>query len=278
MLFISRVWGRPWLACHLSPARKFPNIARTNQNSFQNCGNWIPFLENLSVLFFDGPRVIKGGSWLNWCKVRPRPCQSERIVPIWGVVRKSKCQPGRKSGVSERRNPFLGFEQIRGAAPNTKVGAGGGEIGGNVGERGLLWRSCWFVQDPLFCKLARCPLVRPSLFLCALRLKLWSSKFSMGRNSHFASLELFSWCRDEQSIQRASKSILKIWRKKRFCKKRFRKKVYQRAEGDDPDLRVACIRNHCPGNSNIRAITTTIIIIPTTITIIITIIIIMVSI
>ena len=93
MLFISRVWGRPWLACHLSPARKFPNIARTNQNSFQNCGNWIPFLENLSVLFFDGPRVIKGGSWLNWCKVRPGPCQSERIVPIWGVVRKSKCQP-----------------------------------------------------------------------------------------------------------------------------------------------------------------------------------------
>ena len=278
MLFISRVWGRPWLACHLSPARKFPNIARTNQNSFQNCGNWIPFLENLSVLFFDGPRVIKGRSWLNWCKVRPRPCQSERIVPIWGVVRKSKCQPGRKSGVSERRNPFLGFEQIRGAAPNTKVGAGGGEIGGNVGERGLLWRSCWFVQDPLFCKLAQCPLVRPSLFLCALRLKLWSSKFSMGRNSHFASLELFSWCRDEQSIQRASKSILKIWRKKRFCKKRFRKKVYQRAEGDDPDLRVACIRNHCPGNSNIRAITTTIIISSTTIIIAITIIIIMVSI
>ena len=25
--------------------------------------------------------------------------------------------------MSERRNPFLGFEQIRGAAPNTKVGA-----------------------------------------------------------------------------------------------------------------------------------------------------------
>ena len=51
--------------------------------------------------------------------------------------------------MSERRNPFLGFEQIRGAAPNTKVGAGGGEIGGNVGERGLLWRSCWFVQSPV---------------------------------------------------------------------------------------------------------------------------------
>ena len=105
-------WTSPWLTCQLSRARKYPNIAPTNPNLFQRNWNWITFLENLHAPFSAGLRVIKGRSRLKWGKVKLWSCKSERIVPIWGVVRKSKCQLGRKSGVSERRNPFLGFEQI----------------------------------------------------------------------------------------------------------------------------------------------------------------------
>ena len=106
-VFISRVWRSPMVSLSSSLTKEIPKIFRQQiPNCFKE-GNSIPFLENRP--FSAGLCVIKGRSQLKWGKVKLRSCKSERIVPIWGVVRKSKCQLGRKSGVSERRNPFLGF-------------------------------------------------------------------------------------------------------------------------------------------------------------------------
>lgn len=179
--------GAPWLACQLASARKYPNIAPTNPNLFQN---WIPFLGNLHAPFYAGLRVIKGRSQLKWGKVKLKSCKSERIVPIWGVVRKSKCQLGRKSGVSERRNPFLGFEQIRWWRLQI-------QRWGRVKLGGMFESEAYFASfNPLFCKLAQCPLVEQPIFVRARIEIVENSKFSMERSSH-----LFNWCKMEQSIE-----------------------------------------------------------------------------
>ena len=88
--------------------------------------------------------------------------------------------------MSERRNPFLGFEQIRGAAPNTKVGAA------KIVER--FESEASFAS---FCKLAHRPLVRggQSVFLRALGLKLWRTL-----NSQWSEVVIWGFVQLEQSI------------------------------------------------------------------------------
>ena len=140
------------------------------------------------------------------------------------------------------------------AAPNTKVGAA--EIGGNVWERGLLWR-CWFLQSSVL-QVSAVPISAGwSLFLCELGLKLWSSKFSMEGSSYLGSPICGNGARLTQqdlkydihknaqkirlhdilkSIYDDEEHIL-LWRWK-----------FIRDEGDDPDPKVACRPpHHQPG-------------------------------
>ena len=52
--------------------------------------------------------------------------------------------------MSERRNPFLGFEQIRGAAPNTKVGAAGAKLVGMLESEAFFGDRVGLFKIPCF--------------------------------------------------------------------------------------------------------------------------------
>ena len=158
-VYISRVWTRPMVSLSVFLSKEIPKYCANKSQLVSKRKIEFHFYKICTRRFSAGLRVIKGRSRLKWGKVKLWSCKSERIVPIWGVVRKSKCQLGRKSGVSERRNPFLGFEQIW----RLQI-----QRWGRLKLAGMLEsEACFASFNPLFCKLAHWPLVRGWTYFCA---------------------------------------------------------------------------------------------------------------
>ena len=184
-VFISRLLNEPMVNLSAFQGKEIPKYCANKSQLVSKKLKLNYIFRKSARAVFCRPSCDKRQTVVEMGKVKLKSCKSERIVPIWGVVRKSKCQL-REEIRSEWAKKSI-FRIFSKCGADSKYKGGGGWNCGEGWERGLL---C-FVQSSVL--QVSSPTISASLFL--LGLKLWRSP-----SSHWREAVIWGFVQLEQSI------------------------------------------------------------------------------